>query len=493
MTRHWFVRALLGGCVVGGCSDAPAAPGGGRAAPLLQRDFEPVVLTGDSIPSLVGTPPARIVGYRFDAAGWTRIPVQVDERAMVAIGDAYRGLDPATCAQPGWCSELAGRVAQIYYTDAKTFIGADPDVAFDRNDELVFMTRDAGSEAPVGAARPPGVSAGSGVKLTVSEPQSTGRSYVYLFTRSDTVATTAIAPYVVYNFAPAAGEYRATYDRAGLSPDANRRTGDAAGANPENSTVTTRFYSQHFADRWILDRLQISAGSSTAVDILDRYKNSFGPGSCARTEYTGSRSEGAFIVNISGPVRAIRAYVGFNSGPLVQREHLFYEQYSEITTFLRVHPIPGIVDFLDYSPAASGMTYRNNLNPQGVTIDGRPDVVRTGPLEWESVQGPPGTMVTTHTVSTNISGLARTSFYDDAITSSFTQCTGDEFAYGASGSWVTSNIPNTDPRLGATSTLSLRRQMVFRAPNVSTTTIDSLVASLRAPVSVKAEAIRTRD
>ena len=73
---------------------------------------------------------------------------------------------------------------------------------------------------------------------------------------------------------------------------------------------------------------------------------------------------------------------------------------------------------------------------------------------------------------------------------SFTQCTGDEFAYSASGSWITSNIPNTDPRLGATATLSLRRQMVFRAPNVGTTTLDSLVARMAARVRVRAEAIR---
>ena len=71
-------------------------------------------------------------------------------------------------------------------------------------------------------------------------------------------------------------------------------------------------------------------------------------------------------------MRAIRSYIGANSGPLTQREHIFYEQREDIRTFLRVHAIPGRADFFDYSSAASGMTYRNNLNTGGVTIDGSP-------------------------------------------------------------------------------------------------------------------------
>jgi hypothetical protein len=142
-------------------------------------------------------------------------------------------------------------------------------------------------------------------------------------------------------------------------------------------------------------------------------------------------------------------YLGFNSGPLVQREHIFYERYADVTTSLRVHAIPGILDFFDYSPVAAGMVYRNNHNPGGLTIDGRPDGHRPGPLEWESMQGTPGTMVTVHTLGTTIAGLARTSFYDDAAISGFIQCTGDTSAFGASGNWITSAVPNTDPRTAA--------------------------------------------
>ena len=49
---------------------------------------------------------------------------------------------------------------------------------------------------------------------------------------------------------------------------------------------------------------------------------------------------------------------------------------------MRVHDIAGGVTFaLDYSPAASGMVYRNDANPAGVTIDGVPDTVTPGPCK----------------------------------------------------------------------------------------------------------------
>ena len=86
------------------------------------------------------------------------------------------------------------------------------------------------------------------------------------------------------------------------------------------------------------------------------------------------------MINKSGPVRAIRTYVGANSGPYTERQHVFYDRREDITTFLRVHPIPGVMDFFDYSPAASGMTYRNNFNQAGIRINGVPDTPeRRGP------------------------------------------------------------------------------------------------------------------
>ncbi len=190
------------------------------------------------------------------------------------------------------------------------------------------------------------------------------------------------------------------------------------------------------------------------MDILDRAKARLAPGNCGRSEDTFNAGEGAFIANKSGPVRAIRSYIGANSGPVTQREHVFYERREDVRTFLRVHAVPGPLDYFDYSAAASGMTYKNTNNTGGVTINGTPDSVTAGPLTWESVDGPQGGLSMAHTLDTDIAGLATTSYYLDdstpAATGPETQCTGDNQAIGASGPWSSAaTIPNTDPRLDA--------------------------------------------
>ena len=199
----------------------------------------------------------------------------------------------------------------------------------------------------------------------------------------------------------------------------------------------------HFGDRWQEDQMKISIGGATNVDILDRHKALFSPGVCVRSEdtfdgvVTSSPIEGAFVVNKSGPVRAIRSYIGANSGPLTEREHIFYAQRQDIRTYLRVHRISSVMDFFDYSPAASGMTYYNDLNTGGgVAIDGVPETPVAGPIAWQMVTGVQGTVVQAASFVTNIPGFAHTSYYLDNAANPVTQCTGDGFAYGSSGAYV---------------------------------------------------------
>ncbi len=47
------------------------------------RKFDPVVLNGSTLPELLGKPVDKIAGFAFkigDKEGWTRIPIQIDER-----------------------------------------------------------------------------------------------------------------------------------------------------------------------------------------------------------------------------------------------------------------------------------------------------------------------------------------------------------------------------------------------------------------------------
>ncbi len=296
---------------------------------------------------------------------------------------------------------------------------------------------------------------------------------VYLFVTDGSLDPNAGVDYVSYTFDLLAGDYIPDY-------------GLLAGPNPENSVACSDVYCTHFSDRWIRDELNVFAGGASGVDILDRHKNMFGPGNCGRTEDTFSAGEGAFFANIDGPVRAIRSYMGANSGPFTQREHLFYRQRQDTTTFLRVHAISGVMDLYDYSPAATGMTYRNNLNTFGVPIDGQPDSVATGAIVWEMVSGAQGSLVISHRVETDISPFAYTSYYSDNDAPTVTQCTGDAFEYATSGLWINQGIPNTDPYLGTHSVLRPTRTIYYEAPGADTVLAELRHTQAQTPLNVSA-------
>jgi hypothetical protein len=426
MRRRVLILAAAAAMVLSGCA--------------AQRPQDPVVVKGSDVPRLVGAPPAKVIAYHYLNGQWEQVPVQVDERAMVDLGTVY--------------NQAPNGVRVLTYSDPGTFAGADPNPNVDADDEIALMGIDAGVRAPAGS-HPPAVVSGSGSELrvhdTLGDPTD---AYVYLYRQTGNLDQGAGRPYVDYRFRLLSGDYKSTY-RLNTGP------------NPEDSTITTRFYTQHFSDRWADDVLRITAPGASGVDILDRHKDLFAPGNCTRSEDTFDAGEGAFIVNKSGPVRAIRAYVGANSGPLTERQHIFYERREDITTYLRVHAIPGVLDFFDYSPAASGMTYKNSLNSGGVTIDGNPDAVTPGKVIWETVDGPQGGLSIAHAITTDIPGFSWSSYYLDQKNptgSSERQCTGDSAAYGSSGPWINQAIPNTDPRSTPASTLEATRTLFFDSP-----------------------------
>jgi hypothetical protein len=450
----WSWRASLALLACAACLGLASADAG--ALGLQTRPADPVVLAGSRLPSLVGSPPRRVVAFRW-AGGWKQVPVQVDERAQIDLGSAY--------------DQGPAGVTALAYTDSGTFVGPDPTANLDANDQVAIMSRDSGSKA--GSAHDPsGTVVGSGVELRVRDPLAQGQiGYLYLFRSRGGRDPSAGRQYVDYDFGLLSGDYKQTYDTAD-------------GPNPENTTVSSPYYDQHFSDRWIDDQLRLHAGHATGVDILDRHKNLFAPGNCGRSEDTFSDAEGAFVVNKSGPVRAIRSYVGANSGPYTERQHIFYDRREDITTFLRVHQIPGVMDFFDYSPAASGMTYRNTLNPAGVRINGVPDAPTPGQFSWEQVSGSQGGMSIVNSFVAD-TPLTMSSYYLDDSTPAETQCTGDAFAYGASGLRVTSSIPNTDPRLGSAAHVTGTRYLYFGPPAIAADTADTRAQQIATPLTVQ--------
>jgi hypothetical protein len=429
---------------------APAA----FAAPLNRPD-DPVVVTGAGVPALNGAAPDRIAAFAWSGS-WQQVPVQVDERKLVDLRLAYP--TPFACGGNSFCFAPFSTPPKLRYADAGTRIGADPDPTVDADDEIAFMAKDAGlAAAPAGA--PAGTVPGSRAEIIVTDPLDGGRGYLYLFKHDGSLDPAAGQAYVTYSFNLASGPYLSTYKHA-------------AGSNTETSSVVTPYYERRFTDRWLESELRVLRGGASGADILDRNENQFFPDYCGRSRLTFAQGEGAFLTNRSGPVRAIRAFLGANSGPMTEHQQLFYEGREEDTTFLRVHGIPAVMSFLDFSAAASGMTYRNNNNLAGVTIDGVADTVAAGPLTWESVDGGQGAVTSIHTQSTTVAASKMTSFYRDAASppAGQTPCQGDAGYYGASGPYVNGSIASTDePANGSTppDRLTATRTLFFAAPGAS--------------------------
>lgn len=418
----------------------------------LNRPADPVVMRGENVPTLIGAAPGELVAWRHTATGWEQVPVQVDERAVVDFGKIYN-------------QALIG-VTDTFYTDPNTYTGTDPDATFDAGDEIVFMAKDTGEYAPGTATEPPGVRPGSGVEVRITDPLDSSRvGYLYLFRQTGGLDPGAGRPYVTYNFSLNNGTYLTSYNLQ-------------SGPNPENSSASSAYYRHHFSDRWVDDELNVTAsngsGTATGVDILDRHKTMYQPGDCRRTEDTFSNGKGAFVTNKSGPVRAIRSYMGANSGDYTQREHLFYERRQDMATFLRVHELGGIGDIFDYSPAAAGMSYYNDLNQNGALVDGAPETLASGPIRWELLTGPQGSLAITHNYVSNIAGLSHSSYYLDDDTPADTQCTGDAFSYASSGPQL-STIPCTDIAHGCANKLTHWRHIYYDGPGL--TTVDAAARS----------------
>ncbi len=426
------VALLLAACA------PPPNPAG-----TLTRPLDPVVVTGSQVSPLLGAAVGSIVAFHYDTAGWTQVPVQVDQRKMVELNTIYN--QPANTPNP---------VNALVYADPNTWAGAGSGV-LGSQDEISFMSVDARGAAP-SFSEPANVVHNSGVKVTVTDQRANNAmSFLYLYRQTGGLSPGAGKHYVDYQFNLTSGPYKTTYKMT-------------AGPNPETSTVITPSYKRTFGDRWLDDGLSITAQGASGVDILDRHKALFAPGSCGRSEDTFDNAEGAFIANINGPVRAIRSYIGANSGPYTERTQIYYASREDIITDLRVHPIPSILDFFDYSPAASGMIYTNDHNLGGVTINGAPDTVTAGAPTWEKVSGSQGTLTHVWQLATDLSPVpAKTNYYEDNATNPVTQCTGDAFSYGSSGTYITGAISNTDPHGAPASRFSATHTLFFESPGQS--------------------------
>jgi len=128
------------------------------------------------------------------------------------------------------------------------------------------------------------------------------------------------------------------------------------------------------------DQLQFGWGE----DILLLEDFQFEPDNCGRHVGTFRKSLTAFITNKNGPLRGIRSWIGANSGTLTQKEVLMYEGREDMVTFLRVHNVPGMMDFTLFQPEVP-LTWYNSFNMDGVTVDGNRDSINQEFSPWQLV------------------------------------------------------------------------------------------------------------
>jgi hypothetical protein len=427
---------------------------------------------------LRGIAPSDLVAFRWDG-GWSQVPVQVDEREMMTLNRIYNGGYPGCsdpCYNPPTTAASQQLVRHLNYTDAGTWVGPDTDPTLDGDDEIALMARDAGGRASTEFA-PSGVSSDSAVEVKIADPLDGGEGYVYLFESTDGLDPAAGASYVDYDFELDNAPYKTGAYAHTTFPTRAAENGKSMryGPRPETSEVRTENYVRRFRDRWLDDDIEVHRGGATGVDILDRHDAQFDTldASCVRTQATYRAGEGAFVINKSGPVRALRDFIGANSGPHVQRQHVFYDAKEVINTHLRVHAVPGVTDFFDYSTAGIGLTYSSGVAGigavnSGIRIDGVPDpfvpfVGTSGVDGWEAVDGPQGGLTMPQRFVTNNSDPSYHGNYRDGLFDG-KSCNGDGRILGASGPQGNSAFESTDEAAGATKHLFYERVIYYEAP-----------------------------
>jgi len=407
----------------------------------------------------------KIAAYRWDGKRFKEVPVQVDQRFPYFLANGrsdfstYSGTDEeltyawapdahatgeeawkkvfgdctaryATASEnaalPGHVSPApAGSLDALGYTGAMQ----DPVATLDDDDEIVFMARDAGPQAPSTAALPKNVSGGQVVR--VADPAAPGTvGYVYLFLKDGgTEFTAATSPYVTIARDAAADEW---IDRYSFAPDDPEKIGTSnTGYGPnlpgtvcrtaagngsvdavdgvsrastdrfprDGVTVTTPTYRLYASGRWMVRELNVTApGAERAYgpDLISRWKGrAFQQSPDSSISVVGFEDEqvnweanSALLGWRAGPVRAIREVWGADSGTNVTKTELYYRDADVYSYHVRVHPIPpdGLYTSWNYNPGAV-TKYYTLVKGEGVAIDGRNDDI--GQVDTNPLTGDP--------------------------------------------------------------------------------------------------------
>ena len=371
----------------------------GQSFEPTDRIGDPVVLKGFDLPEVLGQKPDHIIGFKYDA-NWDlmiQIPIQIDEMVV----QKWNNIKDNDCFTQGH------NTSELVYADYHTFAGRDDDTMFDDNDELVFMARDSGdlnSQHGAGFGDGEMVPFIPPAEVEIYDPvldKVHGYVYLYICLQACNWEPGAGTSYVDYQFnlttkdSQGSNQYFDVYEIHCDTPDDRYECHEPKPKNGEDTWVRTPWYERHWAQNWHSDALKIHVGGATGEDILSIQEFQFTLANCERCTESFMDGQTAFIANKNGPVRGIRSWVGANSGTVTQRQHLLYDQRDDQVTYLRVHPIPGAMDYIVYEPGTY-LTYYNcihNTRALGIPIDGVDDGVQTNNTmcDWEATTGETGT------------------------------------------------------------------------------------------------------
>ncbi|MBW3563091.1 MAG: hypothetical protein KY437_11425, partial [Actinobacteria bacterium] len=370
---------------------------------------EPDASTQDLL-GVEGIPSDRLLGYRWDDAArrFVQVPFQVDEMFVRHISNDESGFAPysETDRHVTYAFDREGfRWTDSHPSDPclaapASELATDPVPGLDTDDELAFLWRDTGPEAPPHAALPAGIA--DTREVAVTDPATGDTSYLYVMRAGENGPAPAFdettgyvryqrdadadvflfseSSYENYGDAPTGPYYDPATDTCITDEHLQRRPKDTA-------TITTPRYRFRYEGRWLMTELQVSddpAGDwSYGPDLVDQWKaRAFQQRPGGETPCCGYEEEvnnwggsSMLLGELSGPVRAIRETWGADSGTNVIRREVFYRDEIRFQSFLRVHVIPpldGIYTQWDHN-ADAVTTYYNPTVPDGVAIDGVDD------------------------------------------------------------------------------------------------------------------------
>ncbi|MDQ4124852.1 MAG: hypothetical protein M3134_04520 [Actinomycetota bacterium] len=366
------------------------------------------------VPPAVGVDPDDVVAYSFDGDRFEEIPVQVDERFPYFLSNpnsdfgVYSGTDKELSYAwdvESW-KKTAGRCFAEYPAEdtskLKGFPTTDPVPTLDHDDEVVFMTDDAGVQAELTEPGPPGTGDQRQEVRLVDPRDPTAERFVYLFTKPTGSKFNADNGYVDYQRDANADEWIDRNSFASNDPEKLGTSNTGYGpnlsgtvCNPDGTvrnstdrfprdgvTVTTDTYQWRATGRWMVREMHVTKPGTTrqfGPDLIDRWKGRAFQQSPESTislvgfedEQVNWEANSALLGELEGPVRAIREVWGADSGTNVTKTETFYRDAITYRYRVRVHPIPpdGLYTSWDYNHDKVA-TYYNETMTQGVAIDG---------------------------------------------------------------------------------------------------------------------------